>query len=654
MIKKLLNYIWEKRNVILMAALVITCISIIAAPESAYALSADEIKQETIEKANTVIKFLNAMIWPMLMLIGALLDNDLIFGSGVEERLLTIWAQFRDFANIAFVIVLLIAAFVNIFSFSEEGSGNWEIKKLLPKFILGLVLINFSFIGSKVVLDATNVVTTAVFALPDSVKQAEQQTRYRDNSKEICQEIKNKQKNSILSSDLSASDAWLSRFCNVETKGDAVLLDAMLSNFNTRNAAFAMAINMGKLQLAEIKKPTVAFIKDFLVNTLFSLLMFVIYVSTFISLLLVLLGRVVILWLAVTLSPVFIAAMVLGEVINLPSNLGSGKVDELKQQVIANVTAPITIGLFMSVGYIMIDTFFARDDFYFDLPLGDTTTQITGMEDIRQILIAVITVVIVWKGVSFAVQNTIFAETISGIRGGLESIGKFIATSPIKYLPAIPIPTPAGKKAISISGLMDTLRNIPSTIRSKASQDAAEALGIGKTGTLIKQLDLAAKQDQETLAKAIHSAVTQNPKNEQIVSYALKLAEEHPDLRNKNNLIEVLKTARQESSNGGLQAGTIKLLKTEIEKITGKISKDKTTQVGSKNAKYTAAVATAVSNGNMPGGAEGVYLKGKGIKIGNIAKAAKNNPPEKIKAFKEELKKVGSLDDLVKLINKYQ
>ena len=345
---------------------------ILLIPDTAFALTSDEIQQNIITKTNVVISFLNALLWPMLMLIGSLLDNNLIFGAGIEERLLTIWVQFRDFTNIAFVVVLLIAALANIFKMGE-GESKWSLKAVLPKFVLGLILINFSFMGAKVILDVSNVVTTAVFALPDAVKQEDSQLRYKKNAKQICAEIKQNGKTPLYS---SQRDQWLARFCNPDTRGQAIVMESMLSNFNTRNAAFALAINMGKMHMTEIKKPTAAFIKDFLLNTLFSLVMFIVYASTFIALAVVLVGRLVILWLAVTLSPLLVAGFILKDLLGG----AEGKGDEIKNKVVASIQAPIIIGLFMSIGYIMVDTFYARDDYYFDLPLAGTGAQVAGMD----------------------------------------------------------------------------------------------------------------------------------------------------------------------------------------------------------------------------------------------------------------------------------
>ena len=94
------------------------------------------------------------------------MDTDMILGPGMEERLKGIWIPVRDLVNIGFVLVLLVVAFYNVLGIGG-GEGDLALKTALPKIVLGLVLVNFTFIGGKVILDFVNVATTAAFALPE-------------------------------------------------------------------------------------------------------------------------------------------------------------------------------------------------------------------------------------------------------------------------------------------------------------------------------------------------------------------------------------------------------------------------------------------------------------------------------------------------------
>lgn len=67
----------------------------------------------------------------------------------------TAWGVFRDIANIAFVIIFLIVIFSQLLG---VGVDNYGIKKILPKLIVGALLINMSYIICQLAIDVANIV----------------------------------------------------------------------------------------------------------------------------------------------------------------------------------------------------------------------------------------------------------------------------------------------------------------------------------------------------------------------------------------------------------------------------------------------------------------------------------------------------------------
>lgn len=64
------------------------------------------------------------------------------------------WKDFRDLANIAFVIILLVVIFSQV---TGIGLNNYGIKKILPSLIIVAVLVNLSFIICQLAVDVTNI-----------------------------------------------------------------------------------------------------------------------------------------------------------------------------------------------------------------------------------------------------------------------------------------------------------------------------------------------------------------------------------------------------------------------------------------------------------------------------------------------------------------
>ena len=69
------------------------------------------------------------------------------------------WNFFRDIANVVFVLLFLWVIFSQI---SNVGVSNYGIKKILPKLILGAILINLSFYICQLTVDLSNILGYAL------------------------------------------------------------------------------------------------------------------------------------------------------------------------------------------------------------------------------------------------------------------------------------------------------------------------------------------------------------------------------------------------------------------------------------------------------------------------------------------------------------
>ncbi|MBU4284871.1 hypothetical protein KKF60_03265 [Patescibacteria group bacterium] len=82
------------------------------------------------------------------------------FDSKTTEVVKTGWTACRDFANMLFILIMVIIAFGTILRIEQYG-----VKKLLPKIIGIALLINFSFVLCSVIVDFSNI--TANFFIKD-------------------------------------------------------------------------------------------------------------------------------------------------------------------------------------------------------------------------------------------------------------------------------------------------------------------------------------------------------------------------------------------------------------------------------------------------------------------------------------------------------
>lgn len=77
-----------------------------------------------------------------------------IFDSKSNGRLEQAWKFFRDIANAVFAVIFLWVIFSQI---SNVGVSNYGIKKILPRLIIGALLVNLSFYLCRLTVDLSNI-----------------------------------------------------------------------------------------------------------------------------------------------------------------------------------------------------------------------------------------------------------------------------------------------------------------------------------------------------------------------------------------------------------------------------------------------------------------------------------------------------------------
>lgn len=107
------------------------------------------------------------LICPLMTFMGEIADasysvisqflniNPAIFGEGSDAvGAKQAWNFFRDIANVIFVLLFLWVIFSQV---SSIGISNYGIKKILPKLIVGAVLVNLSFYICQLAVDLSNI-----------------------------------------------------------------------------------------------------------------------------------------------------------------------------------------------------------------------------------------------------------------------------------------------------------------------------------------------------------------------------------------------------------------------------------------------------------------------------------------------------------------
>jgi hypothetical protein len=474
----------------------------LALAEGAVGENQEKAEQSLGFLVSLFIQGLNLFLWPFLIIIGDLMDNDLIIGPGMEDRLLSIWVQVRNLVNIGFAVFLLIIAFYNVLPLGE-GEGNLAIKTALPKLVLGLILVNFTFLGGKILLDVSNIGTTAAFALPELVEEFSFDTEREEFRQSVC--VKENPGNMPEDPDEmgpalevpwdAANDSdevpiYTALFCAYDedsqtyigADGTPALNETMSTTYfqdlNANNVGLVMAINMGALDsLALLKDGAIQDFGDLVINSLFSLVMYFIMCCTYIVLGLVLLARIVVLWVALALSPVIVLFYVIPQ---LKEAVGSNL--DIMEKVTKHLLAPVIIGLTLTIGYMMLAAIgdFASISTATADQVMSTEFLMSGIQDMEKFIIAIASVVIIWTGIFAAAEGTVAQFATNAVKGFGEKIGGALAKAPL-YATTIPVGIGKDQPAANVSpmaifGLADaTMNNMQSQANlSSQLQDMAK------------------------------------------------------------------------------------------------------------------------------------------------------------------------------------
>ena len=122
---------------------------------------------EEEEKNSCGIDGMGWLICPLMTFMGGIADasysvisqflniNPAIFGKGSDAAgAEQAWNFFRDIANVIFVLLFLWVIFSQV---SSIGISNYGIKKILPKLIVGAILVNLSFYICQLAVDLSNI-----------------------------------------------------------------------------------------------------------------------------------------------------------------------------------------------------------------------------------------------------------------------------------------------------------------------------------------------------------------------------------------------------------------------------------------------------------------------------------------------------------------
>ena len=131
---------------------------------------ADEEDQE-----NCKIDYVGWIVCPVVNILAQMSDEAqeqlekflVVNNNDIRDNAYEYWTKIRDYANIIFVIAFLYVIYSQLTGY---GIDNYGIKRMLPKLIMGIILVNVSFHLCLLLIDISNVVGSSAYKFISSVE----------------------------------------------------------------------------------------------------------------------------------------------------------------------------------------------------------------------------------------------------------------------------------------------------------------------------------------------------------------------------------------------------------------------------------------------------------------------------------------------------
>jgi|GEM_PF-1036622 len=421
--------------------------------------------------AHTTITILNVMMWVVFHFLRYVIDPVFIFGtvgggqpdSALLNMLHEIWQISRDIVNIIFALLLIVGAIMTIVTAKSE-----EVKTYLPKFVLALVLVNFSWFIPRAIYDFSQVVTYTVYQLPSLVNSAPCRVPAANPSDPPtpCQAVvdvaflDDTRKSAVT----PKSNGWT---CPL---GELVCIrmvnmDDAVPAINAQSRIFnGLIVNFARLpQLMTATDPRknsnyllgtsaarAAMIFAYIVKLMIVLLIHVALFFPMLAMLVAFFIRIPLLWITMAFMPFVAVGYVIGH-----DKIPHFNLEEmLWKTFIGVVFLPALVGVPLTIGFIMINAGITS------MP-GSTIASIpgvplfTGINSLWQLMWMFMALFVMWTGVFTVLKNQKIIEGFTEpIRQQGEALGQLAYKAPLS-IPFIPTGTIGGANAGQRSSISD-------------------------------------------------------------------------------------------------------------------------------------------------------------------------------------------------------
>lgn len=460
--------------------------------ESASPLS-QQTKDDMVKRAAVLAAWSHRLFSPLVNFfafqIGNFLGNDYVFNGDMGKMLLKIWVISRNLVNIAFVFILLYMALNEIFNVTGES----VLRKKWILFVLLLIGVNFSWLATRVVLDAGNVATNVAFSIPSGIGNPPAYGQCQVNNpddpisgscyptailapadagdsvplyyedkegdQDNCAKVKaaySGSADSAYTADNKINPQASAKNKVFQHRTSICVENLNLFKYDMNTSVVYLTYGMARIQNLVVATGGNGKIVDLTVGLLLSLGIQIGYTVTLLALFIALIIRMGILWLFVGFSPFMILVYWFQE----KSDYDLGRIKFGYNEFINWAFVPAKVGAIFAVSFIMISAGQAVGSYsttFVDnlnsksgvvAKLLDPQSLFMGIGSLQTFIWLIMCLVVLWMGV-FGVlgKMSIIQDVTKKIEGYGTSLASLVATAPY-WAPVLPLGKGGEKMAI--------------------------------------------------------------------------------------------------------------------------------------------------------------------------------------------------------------
>ena len=365
-----------------------------------------ELTQKKITELLPFAEFLKTLSYPLFIVIGALLDNQIFTSPVMRDVLGNVWSQVRNLCYYILVIYFVFIAIYNVFAGSSDS--QYSLKKGLQEIAIAFVLINFSWYGATLVLDVSNVAINITYSWATQY----QNTTYVEGS----------------SVDSVAKMCKLSQLSNTQLCEDNDKkkdFQSFLQKVDQRSLPLNIAIRFGKvLDVDKINPSTIkasdpiALVAVFLVKIFIFILQFFAYLMLAYYLVI----RIIYIWVYIALSPIIVLDKVM-------SGLSIDASEHFQKFFDYALIGPIKGAVGFTLSYMILDSISRTPAVYNNNQILDTVAlSIGSLDSFQALLVYFASIAVIYEITLNMADGTAAAGAFSWLRGKVQGTGKFVGS----------------------------------------------------------------------------------------------------------------------------------------------------------------------------------------------------------------------------------